>query len=292
MKTLDTKQPIGIFDSGIGGLTVVRRVLEILPNEALIYFGDTARVPYGSKSSETIKRFSFEITNFLTSKKVKLIIVACNTVSATALKWLRTKFDLPIIGVIEPGAEASLKASKNKKIGVIGTRATIESSAYRKILEAMEPKVKVYSQSCPLLVPLVEEGWIEGLSTMLIIEHYLKGLKNKGIDTLILGCTHYPLLQKEIEKVMGNKVKVIDSATVVALKAKEVLERRGLARAYSNIQTRPKAQGHEGTKSPQVSRFIGNTAGHLFYFSDIPRGFAELSKRFLGQTISYRKVSL
>jgi len=269
----ETESPIGIFDSGIGGLTVVRRVLEILPDEDIIYFGDTARVPYGGKSSDTIKKFSFEITNFLTSKKVKLIIVACNTVSATALDWLKAKFNIPIIGVIEPGAEEAVRTTKNNKIGVIGTRATIDSSAYTKALQSLRHKIKVFPKSCPLLVPLVEEGWIEGLSTILIVEHYLKNLKDKGIDTLILGCTHYPLLQKEIEKVMGDKVKVIDSASVVALKAKEILEKNKLVRKSLSAQTKPK---------------------RLFYFSDIPRGFSDLSKRFLGQPkpINYKRIPL
>lgn len=263
--------PVGIFDSGIGGLTVVREVIKCLPNEQIIYFGDTARVPYGGKSTELIQKFSDQIVKFLLSKEVKLIIVACNTVSATSLEWLKSRYPIPIVGVIDAGAKRCVKVTRNNIIGVIGTRATIESRAYMIAVHQLHPGIKVYSKSCPLLVPLVEEG-SNSKVTKLVLTHYLGGLKKKNIDTLILGCTHYPLIKEEIQEVVGDGVKLIDSASAVAH------EVRGILR---NID-------HQKPKTENRKPMTDNQ----FYFSDIPRGFKQLSKKFLGYSISYTKINL
>ena len=259
---------IGIFDSGIGGLTVVREVINILPNESIVYFGDTARVPYGNKSTQTIKRFASQIVQFLLSKNVKLIVVACNTVSATSLDWLKKEYKLPIIGVIEPGVNQAILTTRNGKIGVIGTNATIESKAYEFAIHKINKKFKVYSKSCPLLVPLAEEGWNNPELKDIILNHYFSGLKKRSVDTLILGCTHYPLLKSDIQRVMGPEIKLIDSATSVALKVKEILKDRG------------------------VLQYAPTLPHHSFYFSDIPRGFRQLSKRFIGYPISCTQITL
>src|SRR3989338_5027712 len=187
-------QPIGIFDSGIGGLTVLKALREELPAESTVYFGDTAHLPYGTKSKETITKFSIDNVNFLQGFDVKIVIVACNTASSLSLDALKEKFALPIIGVIEPGARHALKKTRNGRIGIIGTKATIGSGSYEACLKRLDPSVKVYSQSCPLFVPFVEEGWLDGEVVTKVAHIYLYGLKAFGIDTLILGCTHYPLL--------------------------------------------------------------------------------------------------
>lgn len=220
--------PIGIFDSGIGGLTVVKEVIKLLPYEDIVYFGDTARVPYGIKSKETIIKFSLENTLFLLQKNVKMIVVACNTSSSLALPVIRRHFKIPILGVIMPGAKEAVYATKNKKIGVIGTRATINSRAYEEEIKRLDSAIKVYSQACPMFVPIVEEGWVADEITTRIAEKYLVPLKDKGVDTLILGCTHYPLLKKRIQEVMGKGVVLIDSAQQVAVEVKQVLSQEGL----------------------------------------------------------------
>jgi len=282
---------IGVFDSGIGGLTVVSELLRVLPEERIVYFGDTARVPYGGKSTPTIRKFADQIVQFLLSKDVNLIVVACNTVSATSIDWLKAKYSLPIVGVIEPGVIRAVKTTQNQKIGVIGTRATIESKAYQVAIHNINPKIKVYSRSCPLLVPLAEEGWFTpfpygtGFTTEwpdsratllevipLILSYYLLGLKKKGIDTLILGCTHYPLLRAEIQKVLGPEIKLVDSASSVALEVRNILQPQ-----------RPQSCLSITSFQPVKSKF---------YFSDIPRGFKQLSKRFLGFSIPYTRITL
>ena len=221
-------KPIGIFDSGIGGLTVVKEVIKLLPHENIVYFGDTARVPYGIKSKETIIKFSLENTLFLLQKDVKMIVVACNTSSSLALPTIRKHFKIPILGVIMPGAKEAVYATKNGKIGVIGTRATINSRAYEEEIKRLDCAIKVYSQSCPMFVPIVEEGWLNDGITNKVAEKYLSPLKAKGIDTLILGCTHYPLLKRKIQEIMGKGVKLIDSAQQVAVEVKHVLSQEGL----------------------------------------------------------------
>jgi len=266
-RALQNRRPIGVFDSGIGGLTVVKELIKSLPYEDIVYFGDTARVPYGTKSHQTVVRFSTENVLFLLRYNVKLIIVACNSSSSVALASLKRNFKVPIIGVIEPGAAYATSMSYSQRIGVIGTSTTIKSKAYEKQIRGLVPKAKVYSKSCPLFVPLAEEGWLDGKVTSQIIRTYLSPLKKKDIDTLILGCTHYPLLEKAIKRVMGKGVKLIDSAVSVAETAKALLQEEGLAR-------------HAGIRGRR-----------RFFVSDEPGRFKRMGERFLGRRLScVRKI--
>lgn len=253
--------PIGIFDSGVGGLTVVRALTKEMPNEDIIYYGDTARVPYGTKSASTIKRFTIENALFLLNFKVKLIIIACNTSSAIGLPFLSRYFSVPIIGVIKPGAKAAVRATRNGKIGVIGTAATVSSRAYDDEIRSHNCRLKVFSRSCPLFVPLVEEGWLDGAVVDIAARRYLAPLKGSKIDTLILGCTHYPLLKGAIAKVMGKTVKLIDSAQESAKEASNLLDECGLRAAKRS----------EGKA--------------MFYVSDAPDKFSCLARRFLGRDV-------
>ncbi|MFH1283537.1 MAG: glutamate racemase [bacterium] len=259
--------PVGIFDSGIGGLTVLNEIKKVLPKENLIYLGDTARVPYGTKSPESVKKFSMEIAKFLVAKSVKLIVVACNTASATALNMLVKKINLPIIGVVKPGAEAALIKTRNKKIAVIGTEATIKSDAYKMMLVKLsDSPVKVYNKSCPLFVPLVEEGWLNNKVTFVIAREYLRNVKKEGVDTLILGCTHYPLLSKLIRKIVGSKIEIVDSARATSNEVKKVLMRNGLL--------------NQSKKDGKIS----------YYVTDNPSKFKNLAVLFSGNMI--KQVSL
>ncbi|HIC38896.1 MAG TPA: glutamate racemase [Candidatus Marinimicrobia bacterium] len=209
-------RPIGVFDSGLGGLTVVKALRNILPNESIVYFGDTARVPYGNKSQELIQEYSREITHFLIKNDAKLIVVACNTASALALNELQSNTSIPVIGVIDPGADEAVKATNNNNIGIIGTVATISSKAYEIALIRINKDIQAISHACPLLVPLAEEGWLGGDVVNAIVKHYISPLNDKKIDTLILGCTHYPLLKDVISKQVSNGTVLIDSAAAVA----------------------------------------------------------------------------
>ena len=226
---MSDRRPIGVFDSGIGGLTVVRQLKKYLPHEDIIYFGDTARLPYGSKSKDTVLRFSIQNILFLLKKDVKLIVVACNTASSAVLGDIGKNFKVPIIGVISPGAGQAASITKNQRIGVIGTRATIRSRAYVREIKKISKEIKIFSFSCPLFVPLVQEGWMKKTITYEIASVYLEPLAKKNIDTLILGCTHYPLLKAVIVKVLGGKVKLVDSAEAVARHAGRVLSPSGLS---------------------------------------------------------------
>ena len=218
-------RPIGIFDSGVGGLTVVKAVMEKLKNESIIYFGDTARVPYGSKSKETITKFSAQIIRFLQTQDVKAIIIACNTVNSNCIEELRALFPgLPIEGVVEPGVRMALKETQNNKVGIIGTEATIASGKYPYLLKEHKPETEVYDKACPLFVPLIEEGWANHNITREVIEEYLLPLAQKDIDTLILGCTHYPMLTDEIGSVLGERIKLINPATEAAFSIKRLLK--------------------------------------------------------------------
>ncbi len=217
------QKAIGIFDSGIGGLTVLKEIIAKLPEENTIYLGDTARVPYGIRSPETVTRYSFENTRFLLSQEIKMLVVACNTASAVSLDAVKKEFPLPIIGVLEPGARAAVAVTKTRKVGVIGTEATINSGAYEKAIKKLGADIEVFSLPCPLFVPLVEEGWIENDVAELVALKYLAGLKDKRIDTLVLGCTHYPLLKVVITKAMGPGITLIDSATETAREVADVL---------------------------------------------------------------------
>jgi glutamate racemase len=254
--------PIGVFDSGVGGLTVLREIMRQLPNEGTLYFGDTARVPYGSKSRDVIARFSMEISQFLLKEKVKMVVVACNTASAFALPALRAKFDVPIIGVIAPGARAALAATKSYRVGIIGTEGTIESQAYSEAIHYLKRDVEVFGQACPLIVPLVEEGWIEKPVALDIVKEYLLPLLENNIDTLVLGCTHYPLLKHRLAEVAGNNVRLIDSAEETARSVAEALKERGLA-----------ANPSSGSVLRQ------------FFVSDAPEKFEKVGRRFLGQPL-------
>ena len=245
--------PIGIFDSGIGGLTVFREIAKILPQEDLIYLGDTARVPYGTKSSETVTTCSLQNVEFLAGKKVKMVVVACNTASAFALPALQQKNKIPILGVIEPGAQGALKVSRTKRIGVIGTEGTIRSEAYAERIKTQDESAFVVSTACPLFVPLVEEGWLEGEIVEKIAGHYLKDLLLANIDSLILGCTHYPLLKRALKKSVGSKIALIDSAEETALSVQALLQKTKLIR---NENKKPLREFYV-TDSPERFRRVG-----------------------------------
>ncbi len=220
--------PIGVFDSGVGGLTVAREIMRQLPNERIVYFGDTARVPYGSKSKETVMKYSRQIVNFLKTQQVKAIVVACNTASAYALDELEQEVDIPIIGVVRPGARAAIEATKNGKIGVIATEATINSGIYNRYIEKNDNSVKIIGKACPLFVPLVEEGLWEDPVTDEIARRYLTELIDSDIDTLILGCTHYPMIRSTVGRIMGKQVTLVNPAYETARELKEMLLEKGL----------------------------------------------------------------
>ncbi|MEO5719875.1 MAG: glutamate racemase [Chthoniobacterales bacterium] len=220
--TVDPR-PIGVFDSGIGGLTVVSALRKLLPNESIQYLGDTARVPYGGKSATTVQRYSLEIAALLLERNAKTIVVACNTASALALTVLQEKLPISVTGVIAPGAQAAAAATRNGHIGVIGTRATIKSGAYERAIKALNPEARVLARACPLLVPLIEEGWLESKITDEILLQYLQPMLDDGVDTLVLGCTHYPLLRPAITRLLGNQVTLVDSAENCALAVRNLL---------------------------------------------------------------------
>lgn len=221
-------QPIGVFDSGIGGLTVVAALRQLLPNESIAYLGDTARVPYGGKSATTVQRYSLEIAEMLVEEGAKVVVVACNTASAVAVPELQRRLSVPVIGVIQPGAEAAIAATHSGRVGVIGTRATIKSGAYERALRSLRPDVEVIARACPLLVPLIEEGWLENRISDEIIMKYLAPLIEDRIDTLVLGCTHYPLLRKAIARLLGEKISLVDSAQNCALAVQQLFVREHL----------------------------------------------------------------
>jgi glutamate racemase len=225
---MSSKAPIGVFDSGVGGLTVVKEIMRQIPGESIIYFGDTARLPYGSKSKETIITYTRQIVRFLMGKDVKAIVIACGTASAFALEAVKAEIDIPVIGVVKPGAKVAAETTKNGRIGVIGTEGTIQSGIYNEFLSRTNPKVQVFGKACPLFVPLVEEGLIDDPITMEMIRRYTSELIEKDIDTLVLGCTHYPLLRKTIRKVIGDQIELVNPAYETAITLKEVLAREGL----------------------------------------------------------------
>ncbi len=221
--------PIGVFDSGVGGLTVAREIMRQIPHERIVYFGDTARVPYGSKSRETIIRFSRQIVHFLESKGVKAVVVACNTASALALETLQPELDIPVIGVVTPGARVAAQATRNNKIGIIATESTIASQLYTRVIRENNPQAQVFGKPCPLFVPLVEEGWLKDPVTVEVANRYLEPMKETGIDTLVMGCTHYPLLRSTLRQVMGEKVTLVNPAYETARELKLLLEAEGIA---------------------------------------------------------------
>ena len=251
---------IGIFDSGIGGLTVYQQIAALLPAENLIYLGDTARCPYGTKSHDVVTQYACENSDFLAERNIKMLVVACNTASAVALMALQERYTIPVIGVIRPGALAAVRSSQNGKIGVIGTEATIASGAYTKALRALDPSLEIYTRACPLLVPLVEEGWVENDVARSTVATYLSSLKQSGIDTLILGCTHYPLLKKTIAVYLGDHVELIDSAEETAKVVVETLS--------DNHRTQSNGPGRGS-----------------FFVTDSPDQFIKVGARFLGDVV-------
>lgn len=225
---IDREAPIGVFDSGIGGLTVAREIMRNLPSEKIVYFGDTARVPYGSKSKNTVLRYSRQIIRFLQTEQVKAIVIACNTASAFALDEIQNELEIPVLGVIEPGAKIAAQVTQNKRVGVIGTVGTISSGIHKQHLLALDPNISVYGMACPLFVPLVEEGWMKDPVTIEVARRYLAELMREDIDTLILGCTHYPLLRSTLRGILGEKVTLVNPAYETSLELRSLLERMDL----------------------------------------------------------------
>lgn len=269
MNNTDARSPIGVFDSGVGGLTVMREIIRNLPGENIEYFGDTARVPYGSKSKETVLRYSRQITHFLLTKEVKAIVVACNTASALALDELVKETEVPVIGVVKPGASAALKSTVNKRIGVIATQSTIKSGLYPALIAKSNPDVKVFGQACPLFVPLVEEGWTKDEITKSVARRYLNDLLEKDIDTLIMGCTHYPLLRSLLKEICGDKVNLVNPAYETALCLKELLDAAGIANDSEE------------------------KGCYNFYVSDSGGGFSDFAGRiFPGAEINTREIQI
>jgi glutamate racemase len=251
---------IGIFDSGVGGLTVAHQLMQALPREHLIYFGDTARYPYGTKSAETVRSYAAENSEFLADKGIKMLVVACNSAAAVALEDLRERFDFPVIGVVEPGAVAAVRQTRNRKVGVIGTDATIASGAYTRALRSRQPELEIYTRACPLFVPLAEEGWVDNDIARAVAKTYLTGLKRSRIDTLVLGCTHYPLLAGVIAAVMGRGVTLVDSARTTSESVRDTLRSNGLARR-------------------------SGSGSVTFFVSDVPERFVKVGTRFMGQKV-------
>lgn len=260
---MSSDHPIGVFDSGLGGLTVVSAIQKLLPDESIIYFGDTARVPYGNKSTDLIRGYSLEISDYLLNQNTKLLVVACNTASALALTTLKEQLDIPVIGVIEPGVRAALTATRNNRIGVIGTISTIQSNVYQKELRNQYEKISVFGQPCPLFVPLVEEGWVDDDITRRVAKIYLKDLNAQDIDTLILGCTHYPLLKSVLQETVLPGTILVDSAEVVTEEIRSILNDLNLKTSAEDT----------GTLS--------------CYVSDLPARFEMVASRFLGDSIAH-----
>jgi glutamate racemase len=279
-------RPIGVFDSGVGGLTVMKEIMLQMPEENILYIGDTARVPYGIRSSETVTRYSIEMVDFLVGKGIKLLVIACNTASAFALPAIRERFDIPVVGVIEPGAKRAIEATKSKMIGIIGTEGTIRSNSYVHAINSLYGNspvvikehgtirfdryfeiglddIKIFTKACPLFVPLAEEGWLSNDVAFLTAEHYLGGLKKENIDTLVLGCTHYPLLKEVISMVMGNNIVLVDSAQETAKEIKKTLIQFGIENTSASYHQR------------------------RFYVTDSPERFIKVGERFLEEKIEH-----
>ncbi|MEE8185001.1 MAG: glutamate racemase [Thermodesulfobacteriota bacterium] len=261
------KKAIGIFDSGIGGLTVLREIKNLLPSEDTIYLGDTARVPYGTKSKETVIRYSIENSNFLMKKGIKLLVIACNTASAFALDELSESLAIPVIGVIESGSRKAVEVTRTNRIGVIGTEGTIRSGAYFDAIKRLAPKVAVFNSACPLFVPLAEEGWLDNKIAMLTAKFYLEKLVDEGVDTVVLGCTHYPLLKGIIANVMGNDVTLVDSAEETAAEVATVLQNKGLLNVSRKRQS-----------------------NHVFFVTDSPKRFIKIGRSFFGEGLDEVRI--
>ena len=259
---LDPGSAIGIFDSGIGGITVMKQIVKLLPGERLIYFADSARFPYGTKSASTVTRFASDIVRFLLHKEIKLIVAACNSASALALDTLKAEFRVPLVGVIEPGATAAVESSQNGRVGVIGTNATIQSRAYYEAIKRIDPQIEVFQHACPIFVSMVEEGWVDKEVTRLAAREYLEPLKQKDIDVLLLGCTHYPMLRKVISEYMGPGVKLVDCGSSCA---------KEIERTLSNL----------GVKNSSA-----DNGSRKYFVTDMPERFKQLGEQFLGLEIN------
>ena len=253
--------PIGVFDSGVGGLTVLRTLIERLPHEHTVYLGDTARVPYGTRSGEVVTRYALLSARHLVSHGIKALVVACNTVSAHSLPALQAALPIPVIGVIEPGAQTAAARTRGGTIAVLGTPSTIASGAYQAALGRLAPLARVVSRACPLFVPLAEEGWTEGEVPRLVAERYLADLRRSGVDTAVLGCTHYPLLARTIAEVLGREVAIVDSAEATAAALSALLQARGLLRPP------------------------GGAVRHRTLCTDVPERFRTVAERFLGRPV-------
>ena len=261
-------RPIGVFDSGVGGLTVVKQLMKVLENESIVYFGDTARVPYGNKSKETVTKFSRQDIRFLLSKDVKAVVIACNTASSNSLDEMKAEFDVPIFGVVIPGALEAVKATNNKKIGIIGTSATVRSGQYKRLITELCPEAEVYEKACPLFVPLAEDGWTDNNVAYMTAELYLKDMIDKGVDCVVLGCTHYPLLKQCIGETVGENIKLVDPAKEAALVVKEFLTENDLL--------------HDETSEPE----------HVFYVSDKTDIFANMCEKALKKTYVPEEIDI
>ncbi len=264
---MNALKSIALLDSGVGGLTVVKEIFKQLPNERIVYFGDTARMPYGPRPHQQVRGFAMQIIDFLQTQDIKLVIVACNSASAAGLSWYQENVVLPVIGVIEPGARAALEHTKTKRIGVIGTTGTIKSGAYDKAIKKLDPEVKVFSQECPLFVLIVENNLINARETKKVAEEYLGPLKESGIDVLILGCTHYPLLNEVIQEAVGPEVRLISSAEETAREAKEILINNDLLNSNSD-----------------------NSTHHRFFVSASPKTFVEIGEKLIGMKVKAYQV--
>ncbi len=263
--------PIGVFDSGVGGLTVAREIMRNLPNEKIVYFGDTARVPYGSKSKETVLRYSRQIVRFLQTQNVKAIVIACNTASAMALDEIQKEINIPIIGVVEPGAKVAAGTTKNKRVGVIGTTATVGSHIYRELIQKYDSEIEVIEKATPLLCPLVEEGWLKDTVTDMVLKRYLEELLEQNIDSLIMGCTHYPLLRSAMRRLVGERVNLVNPAYETALCLKALLQEHGIANP-----------GHKEEEFP-----------YRFFVSDMAQRFTNFASTILPYDVkSTKKVNI
>lgn len=268
---IDKNAPVGVFDSGVGGLTVAREIMRNLPSEKIVYFGDTARVPYGSKSKDTVIRYSSQIVHFLREQNVKAIVIACNTASAFALEAVQDKLDIPVLGVIEAGARVAAEETKNKRVGVIGTVGTVGSGIHESYLKRLNPEITVIGKACPLFVPLVEEGWLHDPVTVEVASRYLQELKDEQVDTLILGCTHYPLIRSTIQEVMGEKVRLVNPAYETALELKSLLTKMDLL-----------STGEQQAEFP-----------YRFYVSDLADEFKEFANSILPYDVTMtRKIDI
>ena len=266
---IDKNAPVGVFDSGVGGLTVAREIMRNLPSEKIVYFGDTARVPYGSKSKDTVIRYSSQIVHFLREQNVKAIVIACNTASAFALEAVQDKLDIPVLGVIEAGARVAAEETKNKRVGVIGTVGTVGSGIHESYLKRLDPKITVIGKACPLFVPLVEEGWLHDPVTVEVASRYLQELKDEQVDTLILGCTHYPLIRSTIQEVMGEKVRLVNPAYETALELKSLLTKMDIL-----------STGEQQAEFP-----------YRFYVSDLADEFKEFANSILPYDVTMTRKS-